>query len=144
MEIEKELLINKYGQNLIDKYHIISEFNLLTTKEKIIFLMDLRYLIIQSKAKNEDIELAINNSGLKPSYTPCIMIQKGINAYQLEKIAHLPENELEKSFILFINIFKIAYERRYILEKNNPNKWWYWDLSNEYNIKLIKNKTKDH
>lgn len=45
------------------------------------------------------------------------MIQKGINAYQLEKIAHLPENELEKSFILFINIFKIAYERRYILEK---------------------------
>lgn len=34
MEIEKELLINKYGQNLIDKYHIISEFNLLTRKEK--------------------------------------------------------------------------------------------------------------
>jgi len=49
----------------------------------------------------------------------------------------LPENELNKTFTLFLSLFKIAYQRRYQEEKNNPDKWWYWDLSDEKKLKLI-------
>ena len=35
-----------------------------------------------------------------------------------------------------MSLFRIAYYRRFIEEKNNPYKWWYWDLSDAKNIEL--------
>ena len=49
----------------------------------------------------------------------------------------LPEYELEKSFRLLTAMLSIAYNRRFKLEKNNPSKWWYWDLSDLENEKKI-------
>ena len=50
---------------------------------------------------------------------------------------NLPENEMIKTFILFMSIFKIAYSRRFKEEMNNINKWWYWDLSDNGNVERI-------
>ena len=70
--------------------------------------------------------------------TPCVMLQKGVANHNLYKILQLPEAELEKVLRLFINLFKIGYQRRFEQEKGDPNKWWYWDLSDDRKIEIIK------
>ena len=50
----------------------------------------------------------------------------------------MPENELIKAFKLFIYLFKAGYYRRYMVEKGDSNKWWYWDLTNEENLEKIR------
>lgn len=139
MITQDEIQINKFGQNLIFVDEIKNKFESQTTIQKRIFLNEIINLINQSKPVNDDIEIAIIESKLKQSYTPCVLIKKGVENYNLKKLAELPDNELNKSLILLLNLFKIAYNRRFEIEKNNPNKWWYWDLSNEDLInKIIK------
>lgn len=103
-------------------------------------LNDIVYLIIQSKAIDTDIYQAIISSGLKETYPPCILLKKGVSNYNLQKIIDFPEMELGKGFKLLLNLFKIAYKRRFLEEKENPNKWWHWDLSNTNNIEILMNK----
>ena len=101
------------------------------------FLTYIFYLIMQSKPQETDIQLGIELSYLKPTYTPCVLIQKGLSTAILHKILNLPENDLKKAFILFLTLFKIAYRRRFVIEKDNPDKWWYWDLTDETKIAII-------
>ncbi len=143
MNIVYEIFINQYGQDLIAINSLKEIFNTMNLIEKRAFLKEFVYTFIQqSKALDNDIHDAIKMSCLKPTYTPSVMIQRGIDAHNLEKIIALPENELEKVFILFLSIFKIAYQRRFESEKDNPDKWWYWDMADENNIKKIKEQFK--
>lgn len=144
MTFEEEILLNKYGQGLISPLILIDEFNEKDLPSKRNYLEDIiYYFILQSKAVESDISTAIEMSGLKHTYTPCIMIRKGLDSHNLELIAKLPNNEISKVFILFISIFKVAYQRKFLTEKNNPNKWWYWDLSNEENLDQIRKMLND-
>jgi len=130
MNLQQEILINKYGQELIEINFFkdfFSNFNLLEKRD---YLSSLLELIFQSKPNDKDIEIAITLSGLKPTFTPCVMIKKGVMNHNLIKLIGLPETELDKVLILLMSLFKVAYQRRFIIEKNNPNKWWYWDLAN--------------
>lgn len=126
MELLKEIQVNKFGQNLVEINDLSNVFSLLTLNEKKEFLNDILFLIMQSKPKEEDIENAIKESNLKKTYTPCILIQKGVANHNLKKLLELPENEINKSFILLLHLFKISYSRRFEIEKNDENKWWYW------------------
>lgn len=135
--IEEEILINKYGQGLLSNEILLNKFSTFDLDSKNNFLNKVIYLIMQSKAKDEDINPAIVESNLKPTYTPCVLLSKGVANSNLLKIISLPENELNKAFILLLNLFKIMYQRRFKEEKDNPNKWWYWDLSDEKNIQKI-------
>ncbi|WP_343608390.1 DUF5958 family protein [Chryseobacterium oranimense] len=132
-----QIFINKYAQGLTSIETFKMLFSNFKIEEKRDYLEEIVSLIIQSKPKNEDIDLAINESGLRPTFTPCVLLRKGIAKHSLMKLINLPESELEKTLILLMNLFKIAYTRRFIEEKNNPGKWWYWDLSQpniEYEI----------
>lgn len=137
MDIKDEILINKYGQDLVTIEHLVDKYLLLDLEQKRSFLNELLYLIIQSKPKVDDIMPAIFLSGLKSTFTPCVLLQKGVNDNNLRQIINLPEAEMTKSFKLLVSLFKIAYKRRFDLEKNTPNKWWYWDLSDDSNIQRI-------
>ncbi|MCL2860762.1 MAG: DUF5958 family protein [Oscillospiraceae bacterium] len=139
MKIEDEILINQYGQDLISIDILLNRFELLNMEQKRIFLKDILNLINQSKAGDGDIQEAIENSNLKSTYTPCVMLKKGIASHLLYKIIELPDNEIDKVLVLLISLFKIAYKRRFKLENNNPNKWWYWDLSDRKKVELILN-----
>ena len=130
MNLDDEISVNQYAQGLINSKVLRNKFDSLNTEQKRGFLTDLIHLIIQSKAINEDIPISISNSGLKQSFTPCVLLSKGVSDENLYRIARLPEDELNKVFDLFLSLFAIAYNRRYQEEKNSPNKWWYWDLSN--------------
>ena len=113
------------------------EFDAYSLYQKRSFLQEMSFLIIQSKPKEEDVDLAIKKEKLKSGYTPCVLLKKGISSYNLERVVNLPENEMIKTFILFMSIFKIAYSRRFKEEMNNINKWWYWDLSDNGNVERI-------
>ncbi|WP_314271328.1 DUF5958 family protein [Capnocytophaga sputigena] len=137
MKIEMEILINKYGQGLIPLIVLQEKFDAYSLCQKRSFLQEMSFLIIQSKPKEEDVDLAIKKEKLKSGYTPCVLLKKGISSYNLERVINLPENEMGKIFILFMGIFKIAYIRRFKEEMNNINKWWYWDLSDNSNVERI-------
>lgn len=140
MKLEYEILFNKFGQNLLSSRELTENFNLKDIMEKRLILNELIFLIQQSKPIDNDIDHAIEISTLKKTYSPCMMLKKGIAIYNLKKISLLPESELPKVFLLFISLFKVAYSRRYEIEKNHPDKWWYWDLSDEKNINKITQK----
>ena len=137
MKFEIEILINKYGQGLIPLIVLQEKFEAYSLCQKRSFLQEMSFLIIQSKPKEEDVDLAIKKEKLKRGYTPCVLLKKGISSYNLERVINLPENEMGKIFILFMGIFKIAYIRRFKEEMNNINKWWYWDLSDNSNVERI-------
>lgn len=137
MKIEHEILVNKYGQELVNFEELLTLFESFDISYQKIFLNEILFLILQSKPKEEDIGPAIIKSGLKSTFTPCVLLKKGVANHNLEKIVSLPENELTKAFVLLLSLFSIAYKRRFEIEKNNTNKWWYWDLSNEANIREI-------
>ncbi|MEY8761987.1 DUF5958 family protein [Chryseobacterium tongliaoense] len=124
-----QISINKYGQGHIQIDVLKSNFVSFNLEKKKDYLEEIISLIIQSKPTDEDIEPAIKESNLKNTFTPCVLLKKGIVNHNLRKLANLPEYELEKVLVLLMSLFKIAYQRRFIEEKNNPGKWWYWDLS---------------
>ncbi|WP_411898093.1 DUF5958 family protein [Elizabethkingia occulta] len=137
MTLEYEILFNKYGQDIILPEVLISNFLEACEDEQKDFFNHLLLLIQQSKAENQDIEEAIKNSGLKSTYTPCVVLKKGIEMNNLTKISKLPNHEKLKSFRLLLELFKIAYKRRFELEKGNTYKWWYWDLSDPITEKKV-------
>jgi hypothetical protein len=138
MYLKEDLEINKYAQNLLGEVSLINEFSTFDITAKRSYLNHLTNLILQSKPNVDDIEIAIKESKLKNTYTPCVLLKKGLKYVDFKKIIDLPENELNKALILFLNLFKIAYQRRFQEEKNVPNKWWYWDLSDKKNVDKIK------
>ena len=140
MHITEEIQLNKFGQGLITQTEIHSSFSLLPINEKREYLSQLSFIMLQSKCQISDLQLAIINAGLKETFTSCVMIEKGgLKLNVLEKVIKLPDSEVEKVFLLFINLFKLCYLRRFSEEKNDPNKWWYWDMSIPDNVNSIMN-----
>ena len=137
MRFEHEILINKYGQDLIDLDQLVLLYKSFGEDYKRSFIHGLITLIMQSKPKKEDIKIAICNSCLKESYTPCVLLKKDLSQSNLYKFGGLPSYELEKTVVLFLNLFRVAYKRRFEKERNNIYKWWYWDLSDSRNLKRI-------
>ena len=140
MNLRQEIEVNQFGQGLIGHDFLLLKFTPLDVKRKRELLVDMEWLILQSKVQESDIEPSIKLSDLKPTYTPCVMIRKGLDSGNLRKIIGLPEDELWKVYQLFLYLFKAGYERRFNAEKGDPNKWWYWDLGSRENIDLIYSK----
>lgn len=145
MSLGQDILINQYGQNLVLIEALIEDYKTLDSDERKMYLLHLVSLIIQSKSDDSDISQAIENSHLEETFTPCVLLEKGgTKYYNLKKIVELPDSELEKALILLLNLFKIGYNRRFQKEKNNPNKWWYWDLSDGETVDSIKETMKSY
>ncbi|UII34132.1 DUF5958 family protein [Fulvivirga ulvae] len=143
LNTEKEITLNKYGQGLVDPKVLVDEFSSFGLSEKRSYLKEIIALIQQSKPQEEDIRSAIVESKLKPTFTPCVLLAKGITSHLLQRIAELPDYELNKALKLLLGLFKVSYQRRFQAEKNNPDKWWYWDLSDERNVEKVLKKYLD-
>ena len=137
MELQQEILINKYGQGLVTLDEVVRMFNSLDADQQRLLCIDIINLIIQSKPIDTDIDDSIIESGLQRTFTPCVLLRKGIENHNLLKIIDLPSNELLKAIKLLLSLFRVAYNRRFLAEMNNPHKWWYWDLSDMGNLQRI-------
>lgn len=131
LKIEDSILLNKFAQGLTTNNELVTSFSNYKLDQKIAYLEEIIALIIQTRPQEEDIEFSIQESGLKPTVTPCVLLRKGLASHNLKKISSLKEDELNKSLLLLLSLFKVSYQRRYNQEKNHPHKWWYWDMADE-------------
>jgi hypothetical protein len=108
-----ELQLNRIAQGLVPEELGLRWFGGLAAAERVAVLQDLAYITHQSHPKLEEVPLAIVRSGLKPTFTPCVMLQNADRPTSaLSRIASLPEPEHAKSFRLLLALFSIADARR--------------------------------
>ena len=84
----------------------------------------------QARASELDVSIAVKESGLKPTYTPCVMLSRPPIKSQYFRVLELPQEEWQKLLAILIALFAVANRRR--LRKYPENKerhWWNWDLS---------------
>ena len=76
-------------------------------------LRDLASIAHQAHLRAEEVGPAMQLAGLKPTFTPCVLVSKGASPEKaFHKIASLPEAEWEKSFRLLLGLLSIADARR--------------------------------
>jgi len=109
---QAELQINKIAQGFIEFNDGIKWFAACSLESKNEILLSLSVFLAQVHPAWEEIEAGIKSSGLKSTVTPCVLMIKKSFKDALAQILKLPENEWEKSFILWISIFRVADKRR--------------------------------
>ncbi|MBK8800867.1 MAG: hypothetical protein IPN71_02210 [Fibrobacteres bacterium] len=114
MLYEDELQINRIVQLKCDWESGLKWFQDLEEEGRKKVLQRLALCCYQAHPRPDEIPAAILLSGLKPTYTPCVLASclptNGSTTFA--KIASLPENEPIKSFTLLIHILAIADGRR--------------------------------
>lgn len=109
---EIELIINKIAQQIIPLEDGLDWFDSSTEEQQKEIMRTLDLCLHQSHPLHKEIEEGIKISGLKETYTPCVlMLKKSFNEAR-NKILKLPISEWRKSFILWVAIFSIADLRR--------------------------------
>ena len=68
--------------------------------------------IFQSHPTPEDIEEGIKCSGLKETYSPCVLIRKKPFNEVRQKILRMAELDQRRAFVLLISVFGAADKRR--------------------------------
>ena len=109
---QTELQINKIAQGIIKFGDGINWFEVCDLKSKKEILQSLSYFLAQAHPSRKEVANGIKLSGLKPSYTPCVLMTEKPFNEALKIIRNLPENESKKSFILWLSILSIADKRR--------------------------------
>lgn len=89
MKIEDEIKINQFGQDVFSNEYMLDIFESLSIEDKRKYIEDIIFLILQSKSGIDDIDKSIELSELKETFTPCVMLRKGINQDNLFKISKL-------------------------------------------------------
>lgn len=131
ISLEDQIALNQFAQSLRTTDDLLNRFSGLTLEGKRFFLLQFSGMIQQSKPVDSDIELAIEESRLKPTFTPSVLLRTHRLKIGIPKILALPGDELNKAYVLLLYIFKRSYLRRHLVEKGTPSKWWYADLSEE-------------
>lgn len=131
MSLEDQVALNQFAQSLQTADNLLNRFSGLNLECKRSFLLQFSGMIQQTKPVDADVELAIEESRLKPTFTPCVLLCTHRLKIGIPKVLALPSDELSKAYVLLMYIFKRAYLRRYLVEKGTYGKWWYADLSDE-------------
>jgi hypothetical protein len=75
-------------------------------------LASLMLMADQAKPTTDEVDAAIAASGLKPTFTPCVVLKSGPVRQKLKKLGTLPEDEWDKTIRLVLALFKCADDRR--------------------------------
>lgn len=105
--INEQILINQLAQKIISYQEGERWFTSLTPERQQHVLRELNCLIVQAGPLIEDTVSAIADSGLKKTYTPCVLLRGGQIDVQLAKIASLPKDEFGKAFRLLIALLAL-------------------------------------
>jgi len=139
LSVDEEIFLNQLAQGIVRDSEGGVWFNALGTDDKLRLLRGLNAFILQARPKPEDVAVAISESRLKPTLTPCVLIAGPNLAVQLAKLATLPEFELPRVFRLLIKLLAAADGRR---RREQPldlvNHWWHRDLSDPEVVNDIK------
>ena len=109
---EFELTINKISQSYITKEEGLEWFLNSSEGDRKGILESLNRCLHQSHPYEVEIEEGILNSGLKETYTPCVIFRSNNFSNARHKTLSLPSHEWVKVYTLWITIFSIADTRR--------------------------------
>ncbi len=130
MKIDDQILLNRLAQCLVDISEGQRWFDGLGENKRRDVLRELNLMIANASPRPGDIPDAIADSGLKSTYTPCVLLRTGEIRTQLAKIVGLPENELVKAFRLLISLLGVCDSRRRREKPVEPKEhWWHRDLN---------------
>jgi len=132
MNIDEVILLNQIAQGIRTIQEGKDWFLSLSVERRLEVLRHVSFLALQASAREEDVPLAIERSGLRRGYTPCVLLLNGRLKIQLAKVCALPPEEYEKAFILLITLLGIADSRRRTTKcVDGCDHWWHRDLSDE-------------
>lgn len=107
------LKLNQIAQGLIPWDAGVEWFETSTAAEKSVILGDLGFMVHQSHPLVAEVQPAIEKSGLKSTFTPCVLALKSDPPERaIHRIVTLPESERLKSFEFLLALFSIADRRR--------------------------------
>ena len=108
----REIKINRIAQGIISFEEGFLWFESANKYYQQKILQDLNVFLQHTHPRPNEIETGIQLSGLKTTYTPCVLILKKPIKDALAKIMLLPQDEWKKAFILLMSIFGVADLRR--------------------------------
>ena len=130
MNRDEELTLNQVAQGIFPAQAGEDWFTGLPEVRRTAVLRGLAHMAIQAGARPEDARAAIQQSGLKPTFTPCVLLMRDQMAVQLAKIANLPASEFLKAYQLLMALFQIADARRRATQcAAGCSHWWHHDLT---------------
>lgn len=110
---EIDLYLNRIAQGLVSESAAYVWFEGQEPSNKKHILLALSNICMQAHPLLTEVPKAIEQSGLKPTFTPCVLLMQASSPEgSFGKIVSLPAIEQAKSFRLLISLFIIADTRR--------------------------------
>ncbi|WP_051805391.1 DUF5958 family protein [Streptomyces sp. NRRL F-2747] len=109
---ERTVMLNMLAQDLRPIEEGVEWFEALPTENQFEVLLELCGHCMQARATEEDGPESVRRAGLRPTYTPAVLIMRGQLNVQLGKIINLPQDERLKSFRLLVALLAVSDERR--------------------------------
>ncbi len=136
--IEIEIQLNRIKQRVVSLEDGQNWFNGLSAESRKSVLQLLNFVTLQAGAIREDVQRAIDTSGLKASYTPCVLYLRGDLRLASAKALNLPVQEYTKLFRLLLSMYSLADDRRLSHCGVSCNHWWHRDLADEFVVDEIR------
>ena len=136
--VEIQILLNQIAQGV--RYVGDAEELLNDTHSADILWSSLTWMVCQAHPTREDVEVAISESGLKPTYTPCVLLLKDQRQFQIQKIITLPEDEWAKSLRLLIGAFRVSDARRREVCGSDCHHGWHADFGDSKVLASIRDR----
>ena len=106
------IYLNRLAQGVIPIKEGLLWFSTLNEQERDKVMHNLNLCIHQSHPTKADIELGIENSDLKDTYSPCVLIRKKHFNLVRQKVLNFTDLDQERAFELFVHVFSVADTRR--------------------------------
>ena len=136
--VEIQILLNQIAQGVRSVGD--AEELLHDTHSADILWNSLSFMVCQAHPTREDVEVAISESGLKATYTPCVLLLKDQRQFQIQKIIQLPEDEWTKSLRLLIGVFRVRDARRREACGTDCHHGWHADFADSTVLAAIRDR----
>lgn len=106
-------MLNRVAQDRLPFAEAVRWFESLPETEQQKWLRTVALMCHQAHPHSEEIDPAISLAGLKPTFTPCVMIRAAVRPeHALDRMADLPAEERQKAFRLMFALYCVADTRR--------------------------------
>lgn len=144
LDIEELILLNQAAQGVRPMSALSAWFETLPQARRRLVLEKFVEMIHHARPLESDGTAAVENSGLKSSLTPCVVLAKGANRTQLAKLCSLPESEQGKALVLLLFLFRIADQRRRSKEQDSSERhWWHQNLGDAAVLEEIRRRYRE-
>ncbi len=89
-------------------------------------------MAMQAGSRSVDVGPACSAFHLQSTWTPVVLMSRGLLRVQLAKVLGLPEDEMSRAFALLLGLLGVADARRRSAEcAGGCSHWWHRDLEDE-------------